>query len=201
MKIIDISQKMYPGMPVYPGDPTYQSRPVSCFKDGQMCEVSELTFGSHCGTHVDAPMHMIEHGAPLDSLPLDCFIGVIIVSLPYQKKALSYARELRRSLTAEERHLWYDFLRDYPVKIKKQKPVGNYIVDFYCESARLVIELDGSQHYEDAGKEYDGERSRYLESLGLMVVRFSNLEINREFRAVCEYLDDLITKRRELFRD
>ena len=121
--------------------------------------------------------------------------------LPHQEKQLRYARELRREMTAEERHLWFDFLRTYPVKIKKQKPIGNYIVDFFCESARLIIELDGSQHYEDTGKQYDAERTRYLESFGLMVVRFSNLEINREFRAVCEYLDDLIQKRKALFQD
>ena len=121
--------------------------------------------------------------------------------LPHREKRLQYARELRKEMTAEERHLWFDFLRDYPVKIKKQKPIGNYIVDFCCESARLVIELDGSQHYEAAGKQYDAERTEYLESLGLLVVRFSNLEINREFRAVCEYQDHLIQKRREIFRD
>lgn len=104
-------------------------------------------------------------------------------------------------MTPEERHLWFDFLRNYPVKVNKQKPIGVYIVDFFCESAGLVIELDGSQHYEDAGKQYDAERTRYLEGLGLMVVRFSNLEVNREFRAVCEYLDELIQKRREARKD
>ena len=95
-------------------------------------------------------------------------------------------------MTAEERHLWYDFLKSYPVKIMKQKPIGNYIVDFFCESAKLVIEIDGSQHFEEEGQAADAVRTAYLESLGLMVVRYSNREINREFRAVCENLDRLI---------
>lgn len=75
MRIIDISQKICPDMPVYPGDPCFRSRLVSGFGQGGMCEVSELTIGSHCGTHIDAPLHMIPGGAPLESMPLDCFIG------------------------------------------------------------------------------------------------------------------------------
>ena len=98
-------------------------------------------------------------------------------------------------MTAEERHLWYDFLRPYPAKIMKQKPIGNYIVDFFCESAKLVIELDGSQHFEAEGLTADQNRTAYLEHLGLMVIRYSNREINQEFRAVCENLDRLIQER------
>lgn len=75
MKIIDISQEIRPNMIVYPGDPVFHSRSVSNFKRGDICEVTELTLGSHCGTHVDAPLHMVPGGAPLESLPLDCFIG------------------------------------------------------------------------------------------------------------------------------
>ena len=74
-RIIDISQQIYPDMVVYPGDPRFQSRSVSSFKMGNMCEVSELTMGSHCGTHVDAPLHMIKGGAGVESMPLDCFYG------------------------------------------------------------------------------------------------------------------------------
>ncbi len=116
--------------------------------------------------------------------------------LPHNTKNLGNARQLRKNMTPEERHLWYDFLRYYPVKIMKQKPIGNYIVDFFCESAKLVIEIDGSQHFEEKGLDYDAHRTQYLESLGLMVVRFSNADINREFRAVCELLDHLIQQRR-----
>ena len=98
-------------------------------------------------------------------------------------------------MTEEERHLWYDFLRTYPVKIRKQSPIGNYIVDFFCKPANLVIELDGSQHFEDDGIEADRKRTAYLESLNLMVVRYSNRDIHQEFQAVCEDIDRLIRER------
>ena len=112
--------------------------------------------------------------------------------LPHNPNNLNKARQLRKNMTAEERHLWYDFLRSYPAKIMKQKPIGNYIVDFFCESAKLVIEIDGSQHFEEKGQKYDEKRTQYLENLGLKVVRYSNREINREFQAVCEDIDHLI---------
>ena len=84
MKIIDISQEIYSGMPVYPGDPSFQEHRVSSFKQGDMCEVSEITMGTHCGTHVDAPLHMLPDGAPLDSIPLDSFIGKCrVLTVPY----------------------------------------------------------------------------------------------------------------------
>ena len=117
------------------------------------------------------------------------------MSLPHDHKQIDHARSLRKNMTEQERHLWYDFLRNYPVKIYKQKIIGSYIVDFYCEAAKLVIELDGWQHYETEGQQQDGLRTDYLERLGLMVVRYSNREINREFPAVCEALDALIRRR------
>ena len=92
-------------------------------------------------------------------------------------------------MTKEERHLWFDFLRKYPVRFLRQKILGNYIVDFYCASARLVIELDGSQHYEEQGQAYDRERDTILSGLGLKVLRFSNAQIDREFSAVCTAID------------
>ena len=116
--------------------------------------------------------------------------------LPHNPQLLENARQLRKNMTAEERHLWYDFLRTYPIKVMKQKPIGNYMADFYCESAKLVIELDGSQHYEPGGRSADAGRTEYLESLGLRVVRYSNREINQEFQAVCEDIDRLIRERR-----
>ena len=119
------------------------------------------------------------------------------MSLPYSKQNLNFARELRKNMTAEERHLWYDFLRTYPVKIYKQKILGPYIVDFFCETAKLVIELDGSQHYEPDEQQQDASRSAYLESLGLMVVRYSNADLHRNFRGVCESIDLLIRQRRK----
>lgn len=108
------------------------------------------------------------------------------MSLPRNSKLLNHARQLRKDMTKEERHLWYDFLKDYPAKSYKQKIVGNYILDFYCEKAKLAIELDGSQHYEEAGQEYDQQRTEYLESLGIRVLRFSNLDVTKNFRGVCE---------------
>ncbi|MDO5377147.1 MAG: cyclase family protein [Clostridia bacterium] len=83
MKIIDISQKLCPEMAVYPGDPRFQSKTVCSFKQGSMCEVSELTIGSHCGTHIDAPLHMIPGGGDIETLPLDCFVGACrILTIP-----------------------------------------------------------------------------------------------------------------------
>ena len=89
-------------------------------------------------------------------------------------------------MTKEERKLWYDFLKKLPITINRQKTLGNYIVDFYCAQGRLVIELDGSQHYEEKGRLKDEVRDNYLEELGLTVVRYSNLDVNRNFDRVCE---------------
>ena len=96
------------------------------------------------------------------------------------------ARTLRKHMTPEERHLWYDFLKDLPVTVNRQKILGRYIADFYCHKAKLVIELDGSQHYDPEEAEKDRIRTEYLKSQGLHVLRFTNLEITREFNAVCE---------------
>jgi len=98
-------------------------------------------------------------------------------------------------MTPHERKLWYLFLRKYPVKIYKQRIIGRFIVDFSCASAKLVIELDGSQHYEPLGMSYDSERSAFLAALGLKVLRFSNRDIDREFHSVCEEIDLTIQKR------
>ena len=95
-------------------------------------------------------------------------------------------------MTKEERHIWYDFLSSYPVRFLKQKIIGNYIVDFYCSKAKIVIELDGSQHYEESAVAYDKEREKYLNSQGLKVLRFTNTEILRNFESVCEHIDNAI---------
>jgi very-short-patch-repair endonuclease len=107
------------------------------------------------------------------------------MSIPKNDDLLGNARKLRRNMTPQERKLWYLFLKDYPVKIYKQRIIGPYIVDFYCSGAKLVIEIDGSQHYEDTGKGRDTERDRYLTGLGLEVVRYSNADINARFKNVC----------------
>ena len=95
------------------------------------------------------------------------------------------AKALRKSMKKEERHLWYDFLKDLPDTVNRQKVIGNYVVDFYCASAKIVIELDGSQHYSIEGREKDQERETYLNGLGISVLRYSNLDIHRNFEGVC----------------
>ena len=108
------------------------------------------------------------------------------------KKLVSFAKNLRKEMTKEERHLWYDFLRQYPIKFTRQKVLGKYIADFYCASAKLVIELDGLQHYEDAEQERDRKRTEFLEQYGLSVVRIPNCEVNRNFGGICEHIDFLV---------
>jgi very-short-patch-repair endonuclease len=108
---------------------------------------------------------------------------------------LDRAKELRREMTPEERKLWYCFLRDYPIKIYKQRIIESFIVDFYCASAKLVIEIDGSQHYTEQGLAYDSERSAIFSNYGLLVLRFSNKEISLNFSGVCEQIDRVITER------
>ncbi len=110
----------------------------------------------------------------------------------YNKSIVPTARMLRKSMTKEEKHLWYDFLRTYPIKFSRQKVLGKYIVDFYCAKAKLVIELDGSQHYEEKGLAYDAERTAYLEKYDLSVIRIDNSEINKNFNNTCEYIDRLV---------
>ena len=89
-------------------------------------------------------------------------------------------------MTKEERHLWYDFMRGLPVRVHRQKVIGRYIVDFYIAEKNLVIELDGSQHYEQDAIRADMERDAYMNSLGINVFRYSNLDVNQNFRAVCQ---------------
>lgn len=101
------------------------------------------------------------------------------------RKLTSNAQNLRKSMTKEERHLWYDFLKALPITFHRQKVIGRYIVDFYCAGAKIVIELDGSQHYEADGQTADRERDAYLNDLGLTVLRYSNDDVNRHFDSVC----------------
>ena len=97
-------------------------------------------------------------------------------------------------MTRQERHLWYSFLKKYPVKFYRQRIIDHYIADFYCSKAKLVIELDGSQHYTDEGKEYDRIRTDILERYGLEVMRFSNSDIDRNFAAVCATIDEKVKR-------
>ena len=102
------------------------------------------------------------------------------------------SRKLRTNMTPQERRLWYKFLWKYSVKFRRQAVIGRFIVDFYSPSAKLVIELDGSQHYSPDGMEHDRERTAYLEQYGLTVIRFTNREIDFEFQAVCEQINCVV---------
>lgn len=117
------------------------------------------------------------------------------MTIPKDNSKLEAARRLRQEMTPHERKLWYLFLRKYPAKIYKQRIIGAYIVDFYCSPAKLVIELDGSQHYDPQGLTRDAERTAFLEALGLKVIRFPNSDIDRHFNAVCEQIDLAIKER------
>ena len=110
----------------------------------------------------------------------------------HNKQLVPLAKQLRKEMTKEERHLWYDFLRSYPVRFSRQKVLGKYIVDFYSAEARIIIELDGSQHYENSNMHKDAERTAFLENYGLMVIRIPNNEVSTNFRGVCEYIDTVV---------
>ena len=98
-------------------------------------------------------------------------------------------------MTKEERHLWYDFLKTYPVQFRRQYPIGIYIVDFYCYKAQLVVELDGSQHCTPEAIEYDRRRTAYLEQQGIYVLRLSNRDVITQFPAVCETIETVLRDR------
>ena len=110
----------------------------------------------------------------------------------YNKANIPLTRVLRKNMTPWERKLWYDFLRNYPVRFQRQKAIGNYVADFYCAKARLVIELDGGGHYTPEQAEKDEQRTNDLNAMHLTVVRICNLDIDRNFRGVCEYVDRLV---------
>ena len=110
-------------------------------------------------------------------------------------KLTKNSRELRNNMTKEERHLWYDFLKKLPLNVNRQKVIGNYIVDFCISSVNIVIELDGSQHYEPEAKVYDAKRDAYLEEEGYLVLRYTNFDINNRFLGVCQDIERSIQKR------
>ena len=110
----------------------------------------------------------------------------------HNKQLVPLARALRKNMTKEERRLWYDFLRDYPVRFSRQKVLGRYIADFYSAEAKLIIELDGSQHYEDENIRKDARRTEFLEAYGLRIIRVANNEITENSDGVCDYIDAVV---------
>ena len=111
---------------------------------------------------------------------------------PYQKDNIPRAKELRKNMTPWERKLWYCFLRQYPVRFQRQKAIGNYIVDFYCAKAGLVLELDGGGHFTQEAQQNDRRRTAQLEQMNLKVLRISNLDVDRNFDGVCQWIDEAV---------
>ena len=112
----------------------------------------------------------------------------------YNKKLIGNARTLRNNMTKEERHLWYDFLKSLPTTVNRQKTIEKYIVDFYIASAKIVIELDGSQYFSTDGLLKDRIRTEKIEKRNLSVVRIPNNDIHLHFDEVCAYIDRLVNE-------
>lgn len=114
------------------------------------------------------------------------------MSKEYNRENISRARELRKNMTPQEKKLWYDFLRVHEMRFQRQKCVGGFVADFYCHKAKLVIEIDGAQHYTPEGRKADEFRTEILEEFGLTVIRFTNGQVNENFRGVCEYINKIV---------
>lgn len=112
--------------------------------------------------------------------------------LQYNGKNTILAKNLRKNATKQEKHLWYDFLKDYEIKFQRQRPIDEFIADFYCQKANLVIEIDGNQHYSIEGMKKDKFRTEKLELYDLTVIRFTNEQIDNDFYDVCEYIDKIV---------
>lgn len=117
------------------------------------------------------------------------------MSLPYNKDLILRAKELRKNATPWERKLWFYFLKDYKIRFQRQKVIDNYIVDFYCFKAQLVIEIDGGGHYNDNQVQYDLKRTDVLQKSGLKVLRYSNLDVDNNFYEVCSQIDREVSMR------
>lgn len=119
-------------------------------------------------------------------------IGIIVMRGRHNKHIVPLAKHLRKSMTDEEKHLWYDFLRTYPVRFIRQKIIDGYIVDFYCAKAKIVIELDGSQHGEEENLLKDSVRDSELLKYDIKVIRIPNYEIWKNFTGVCDHIDSIV---------
>ena len=116
------------------------------------------------------------------------------MSLDYNSQNIVLAKSLRKNATKEENHLWYDFLSSYKIRFQRQKAIGNFIADFYCHKAKLVIEIDGSQHFSKEGRQKDEFRTEILEEFGLKVIRFTNFQVSDNFFGVCCYIDKVVNE-------
>ena len=115
--------------------------------------------------------------------------------MEHNKELTQLAQTLRRGMTKEEKQLWYQFLRNYPVQFKRQVTCGQYILDFYCPKAKLAIELDGAYHKHPDTAENDMRRTEYLNSVGIYVMRFPNRDIWQDFKRVREQIDYMVRQR------
>ena len=144
-------------------------------------------------------------GLSLDRVAPEGFIGGKSMGFKhytgYNAELKGRSRQLRKNMTRQERHLWYDFLRDYPVKVYRQRSIDRFIVDFYCSRAHLVIELDGGQHYTSEGQAYDTERSAVLQNYNLAVIRVSNADVDQNFSGVCAFIDRRIKEELSRWED
>ena len=113
----------------------------------------------------------------------------------YNNTNLKHAKKLRKEMTPWERKLWYLFLKNYPIRFQRQKCIDNFIADFYCFQAKLVIELDGGGHYHPESEKADYERTKILEQYGLKVIRFCNTDIDKNFYSVCSVIDTEVKQR------
>lgn len=113
----------------------------------------------------------------------------------YNSKLKENAKQLRQNMTDQEKRLWFCFLKQYPIKFVPQRVIGNYIADFYCSKAKLVIEIDGSQHYTHEGMDYDENRTYVINQFGVEVIRFSNYDIDKNFQGVCVEIDKVVNER------
>ena len=114
--------------------------------------------------------------------------------LPYNRQLVEKAKELRKNMTPAEKRLWYGYLRTFKFRVLRQRPIDNFIVDFFCAQLSLVIEVDGQSHFTDEGKDYDWERTQILEGYGLKVLRFSNDEVLQDWEGVCRRIEEEIPR-------
>ena len=114
------------------------------------------------------------------------------MSIDYNKKNITLAKNLRKNATSQEKCLWCDFLSTYDLRFQRQKAIDNFIADFQCHKAKLVIEIDGFQHNTEEGMQNDEFRTEILENYGLKVIRFTNYQVDTNFYAVCRYIDEAV---------
>ena len=120
---------------------------------------------------------------------------MILAHIERNKNLIEASKDLRKNMTKQEKHLWYDFLRNYPIRWYRQRIIGSFIVDFYCSRAKLVIEVDGSQHYEKDAMEYDEFRTKVINVYNIDVLRFSNSDVDKNFDGVCAVIDKTVKER------